>query len=146
MEWGIFAEVSQHGAAASVHSCLPLSYFATTFGVGRIKSIVIRSWSGESSLSAESRSAALCRPCCVRHSSVHAECGTHCDPNSNFCAPWSGILHFVTRCNYMWAEWKCHTIAQAGAFIAPSIRTRPGEARVHRLSFLVLQPQLLKSC
>ena len=30
-----------------------------------------------------------------------------------------------------WAvEWKCHTIAQAGAFIAPATVMRPGEARV----------------
>ena len=30
-----------------------------------------------------------------------------------------------------WAvEWKCHTIAQAGAFIAPTTVMRPGEVRV----------------
>ena len=30
-----------------------------------------------------------------------------------------------------WAvEWKCHTIAQAGAFIAPATVMRPGEVRV----------------
>ena len=44
-----------------------------------------------------------------------------------------------------WAvEWKCHTIAQAGAFIAPATVMRPGEARVHPAHFLVLQPHPLK--
>ena len=44
-----------------------------------------------------------------------------------------------------WAvEWKCHTIAQAGAFIAPATVMRPGEARVRPVHFLVLQPQQVK--
>lgn len=44
-----------------------------------------------------------------------------------------------------WAvEWKCHTIAQAGAFIAPTTVMRPGEVRVHPCALLPLQPHPLK--
>lgn len=44
-----------------------------------------------------------------------------------------------------WAvEWKCHTIAQAGAFIAPSTALRPGETRVHPCAPILLQPHPLK--
>ena len=44
-----------------------------------------------------------------------------------------------------WAvEWKCHTIAQAGRFIAPATVMRPGEARVHPCALLPLQPHPLK--
>lgn len=44
-----------------------------------------------------------------------------------------------------WAvEWKCHTIAQAGRFIAPATVMRPGEARVHPCALILLQPHPLK--
>ena len=44
-----------------------------------------------------------------------------------------------------WAvEWVRHTIAQAGAFIAPTTVMRPGEARVHPCALLPLQPQQVK--
>lgn len=44
-----------------------------------------------------------------------------------------------------WAvEWKCHTIAQAGAFIAPATVMRPGEVRVHPCALISLQPHPLK--
>lgn len=44
-----------------------------------------------------------------------------------------------------WAvEWKCHTIAQAGAFIAPATVMRPGETRVHPCALILLQPHPLK--
>lgn len=44
-----------------------------------------------------------------------------------------------------WAvEWKCHTIAQAGAFIAPTSRNDCRGARVRPVHFLVLQPHPLK--
>ena len=44
-----------------------------------------------------------------------------------------------------WAvEWKCPTIAQAGAFIAPATVMRPGEARVHPCALIPLQPHPLK--
>ena len=44
-----------------------------------------------------------------------------------------------------WAvEWKCHTIAQAGAFIAPATVMRPGEVRVHPCALIPLQPHPLK--
>ena len=44
-----------------------------------------------------------------------------------------------------WAvEWKCHTIAQAGAFIAPATVMRPGETRVHQCALIPLQPHPLK--
>ena len=44
-----------------------------------------------------------------------------------------------------WAvEWKCHTIAQAGAFIAPATVMRPGEVRVQQCALIPLQPHPLK--
>ena len=38
----------------------------------------------------------------------------------------------------------CHTIAQAGRFIAPATVMRPGEARVHPCALIPLQPHPLK--
>lgn len=44
-----------------------------------------------------------------------------------------------------WAvEWVRHTIAQAGAFIAPTTVMRPGETRVHQCALIPLQPHPLK--
>lgn len=44
-----------------------------------------------------------------------------------------------------WAvEWKCHTIAQAGAFIAPTSRNDRRGARVHPCALILLQPQQVK--
>lgn len=44
-----------------------------------------------------------------------------------------------------WAvEWVCHTIAQAGRFIAPATALRPGETRVHLCALILLQPHPLK--
>ena len=44
-----------------------------------------------------------------------------------------------------WAvEWKCHTIAQAGAFIAPTSHNDRRGARVHPCAPILLQPHPLK--
>lgn len=57
-------------------------------------------------------------------------------------------VEFSTLLQYVflsWAvEWKCHTIAQAGAFIAPTSRNDRRGARVHPCALIPLQPHPLK--
>lgn len=79
-------------------SDLPLSYFATTFGVGRIKPLLIHPPGVELIIPPRSLSAALYRVECRGSSPVCVAGGVNIDPTSNFCTPWSGIIHSAAIC------------------------------------------------